>query len=125
MDTAGVLQGAGIAESRAASDPKCKLSISSFLTLPYLLDCLICATNIMIFVLLLQMMCAWESLWVVHLCYGLGRRTEVGIMVFLFFVLFFFLLLIVLSWLIHDSSCVCIIASFLLSLSLVSLTRHY
>ena len=39
MDTAGVLQGAGIAESRAASDLKCKLSISSFLTLPYLHLC--------------------------------------------------------------------------------------
>ena len=26
-------------------DPKCKLSISTFLTLPHLLDCLICTRN--------------------------------------------------------------------------------
>ena len=39
-----------------APDPKCKLSISSFLTLPHLLDCLICTRNTMSIVFLLQMM---------------------------------------------------------------------
>ena len=39
-----------------APDPECKLVISSFLTLPYLLDCLICTGNAMSIVLLLQMM---------------------------------------------------------------------
>ena len=39
----------------ATPDPKCKLIISSFLTLPHLLDCLICTRNAMSIVLLLQM----------------------------------------------------------------------
>ena len=39
-----------------ATDPKCKLIISSFLKLPHLLDCLICTRNAMSIVLLLQMM---------------------------------------------------------------------
>ena len=32
------------------SDPKCKLNISSFVTLPYLLDCLISARNFVFFI---------------------------------------------------------------------------
>ena len=36
-------------------DPKCKLNISSFLTLPHLSDCLICTRNAMSILLLLQM----------------------------------------------------------------------
>ena len=36
-----------------APDPKCKLNISSFLTLPHLLDCLICTRNSVSIVLLL------------------------------------------------------------------------
>ena len=35
-----------------APDPKCKLNISSFLTLPHLLDCLISTRNSVSFVLL-------------------------------------------------------------------------
>ena len=38
------------------SDHKCKLNISSFLTLPHSLDCLICTKNTMSIVLLLQIM---------------------------------------------------------------------
>ena len=38
-----------------APDPKCKLNISSFLTLPHLLDCLICTRNSVSIVLLLRM----------------------------------------------------------------------
>ena len=38
-----------------APDRKCKLNISSFLTLPYPLDCLICAKDIMIIVFLQHM----------------------------------------------------------------------
>ena len=38
-----------------APAPKCKLNISSFLTLPYPLDCLICANDIMIIVSLHMM----------------------------------------------------------------------
>ena len=42
-------------------DPKCKLNISSFLTLRHPLDCLTFAKDIMIIVLLLQMMGGWEG----------------------------------------------------------------
>ena len=48
-------------------DPKCKLIISSFLTLPHLLDCLICVRNAMPIVLLLQMMGGWDRWGVVDL----------------------------------------------------------
>ena len=52
---AGVLQEAGDADSRVP-DTKCKLFITSpFLTLPYLLDCLICTRNAMPIVLLLKL----------------------------------------------------------------------
>ena len=40
----------------AAPDPKCKLNVSSFLTLPHLSDCIICTRNSMSIALLLQMM---------------------------------------------------------------------
>ena len=36
-----------------APDPKCKLNISSFLTLPHLSDCLICTMNSVSIILLL------------------------------------------------------------------------
>ena len=38
------------------ADPKCNLIISTFLTLPHLLVCLICTKNSMSIVFLLQMM---------------------------------------------------------------------
>ena len=37
------------------ADSKCKLYISSFLINPHQLDCLICAKNIMVIVMLLEM----------------------------------------------------------------------
>ena len=40
---------------RSTPDHKCKLDVLSFLTLTHLLDCLICARNLMPLVLLLQM----------------------------------------------------------------------
>ena len=40
----------------SAPDAKCKLNTSSFLTLPHLLDCLICGRNSVSIVLLLKMM---------------------------------------------------------------------
>ena len=43
-----------------APDPKCKLIMSSFLTVPHLLYCLICTRNAMSIVLLLQMMMGWD-----------------------------------------------------------------
>ena len=47
-----------LAES-PAPDPKGKLIIFTFLTLPYLSDCLICTRNVMAILLLLQMMRRW------------------------------------------------------------------
>ena len=46
-----------------APDPKCKLNISSFFTLPHLSDCLICTSNSMSIVLLLQMVEGWDRWW--------------------------------------------------------------
>ena len=43
-----------------APDPKCKLNVSSFLTLPHLSDCLILTSNSVSIVLLLKMMTAWD-----------------------------------------------------------------
>ena len=57
----------GMLTEGPAPDPKCKLIISSFLTLPHLLDCLICVRNAMSIVLLLQMMEGWDKWGVVDL----------------------------------------------------------
>ena len=58
--------------------PKCKLIISLFLTLPHLLDCLVCTRNAMSVVLLLQVLGGWDR-WgvggVVHLNQGVGGET--------------------------------------------------
>ena len=51
----------GILTKGPAPYPKCKLYISSFLTLPHPLECLICAKDIMIIALLLQIMGGWEG----------------------------------------------------------------
>ena len=40
--------------------PKCKLNISSYFTLPHLLDWLICTRNAMPIGLVLEMMCGWD-----------------------------------------------------------------
>ena len=45
IDVDGLLQEAVVLTQGHAPDPKCKLNISSFLTLPHLLDCLICTRN--------------------------------------------------------------------------------
>ena len=45
----------------SAPDSKCKLIMSSFLTLPHLLYCLICTRNTMFIVLLLEMMGEWDK----------------------------------------------------------------
>ena len=55
-----------------APDPKCKLIISLFLTLPHLLDCLICTGNATSIILLLKIVGdgiggGWDRWGVVHL----------------------------------------------------------
>ena len=85
-------------------DPKCELNIISFLTLPHPLHCLICAKDIMVAVLLLQVMEGMGRLGAISFMLGFVWRTGGGYHIFfLFFVLFLLLLLIVLSWLVHDS----------------------
>ena len=44
----------------SAPDPKCKLNISSFITLPHSLVCLICTWNSASIVLLLRKMWEWH-----------------------------------------------------------------
>ena len=51
-----------------APDPKCELNITSFLPLPHPFHCPICSKYIMVAVLLLQVMWAWEGWGVFHLC---------------------------------------------------------
>ena len=104
MDVAGVLQEARDADWRDATDPKCKLNISSFLTLPHSSDCLICSKKVMI-------MCCYCKWWgdgkvgggSFMLRFGEDRRW---VSYFYIFCFVFVLLLIVLSWLVHDSCCV-------------------
>ena len=62
-----------------APDPNCKLNISSFLTLPHLLDCLICTRNSVSIILLLGMMWGWDRWGVVDLYQGMGVGQGVGI----------------------------------------------
>ena len=58
-----------------APDPKCKLIISSFLTLPHLLDCLICTRNAMPIVLLFQMMGGWDRCgWFIYIRVWVGGQ---------------------------------------------------
>ena len=49
-------RGQGVLTQGPTPDPKCELSITSFLTLPHPLHCPICAKDIMVTVLLLQVM---------------------------------------------------------------------
>ena len=67
-------------------DPKCKLNKSSFLTLPYPLECLTYAKDIMIIVLLLHMMGEWEG-WGIYVRVWLkGQGVDIiAFLVFLFF----------------------------------------
>ena len=57
----------GMLTQGPAADPKFQLNITSFLTLPHPLHCPICAKDIMVTVLLLQVMGGWEGWGVVHL----------------------------------------------------------
>ena len=57
-------------------DPKCKLDISSFLTLPHLLDYLICTRKSVSIILLLWMMGEWWG--VVDSYQGVGDGKGAG-----------------------------------------------
>ena len=75
-------------------DTKCKLNISSFLTLPHFLDCLICTRNSVSIILLLWMMGGWDRWGVVASYQGLGGGTGGGYYLLVCFLcLFLFVLL--------------------------------
>ena len=84
----------GMVTQEPAPDPKCKLNISSFLALPHLLDCLICAKNYVSIVLLLWMMGGWDGWGVVNSHQGVGGAGDRGghylIVLFLCFCLLVF-----------------------------------
>ena len=112
-------------------DPKCKLNISSFRTLPNLLDCLICTRNSVPIVLLLWMMGAWDRLGLVDSYWGDGRGTG-GVYYLIACIFYFYLCFCLLDmfclffkWVEHDSCCVSIFVYYLFSLSQVPLTRSY
>ena len=58
--------------------PKCKLNMSSFLTLPHLLDSLICTRNSICIVFLLKMVGGRDRWGVVALPQGVGGETGAG-----------------------------------------------
>ena len=97
INVALVLQEVGDAESGPAADPKCRLIMSSFLTLPDLLDCLICTRNAMSIVLLLQVMGEWDRWGLIDLYEGVVGGTGGGHNLICFFLGFCILLLLVLS----------------------------
>ena len=74
-----------------APDPKCKLNISSFLTLPHFSDCLICTWDAVFIILLLLMMGGWDR-WgggCFISGFGLGDRGWVLSVRFFFCVCFY------------------------------------
>ena len=125
----------GLLTQRPVLDPKCKLIISPFLTLPHLLDCLIFTRNAMSIVLLLQMMGEWARWRVVDLYQDVGGGTGDGyhlmvfVVVFQFFLVFVFCCLTfsvpLFRWLEHDGCCLSFFVFSLLSLSLVPLSMSY
>ena len=108
-------------------DPKCKLNISSFLTLPHLLDCLICTKNSVSIVLLLWMRWRWDRWRLVD-----SYQQGVGIISWGFFLIFIYAFVFLslmcclfFQWVDHDSSCVSFFVYYLFSLSPVPLSRSY
>ena len=127
----------GVLTQGPARDPKCKLNMSSFLTLPHLPDCCICSRTSMALVFLLQMTREWDSWgWMIYNRVWEGRQ-EVGIIVqflFLFLWVFFtcaFVLCSLVSSIpfLSDQSMIAVASVslffYFFSLSLVPLTRSY
>ena len=117
----------GMLTQGTAPDPKCKLNISLFITLPHLLDCLICTRNSVSILLLLWIIRGGDRWGVVDSISGCGWGNRVWV---LSHSLFFFYLCPLMSCLFfkrveHDSCCVCFFVYYLFSLSLVPLTKSY
>ena len=122
----------GILTQGPTPDPKCKLIISPFLSLPHLLDCLICTRNAMSIILLLQLM--GDGLggeWLIYIRVWVGNRGWVSsysfFSVFLYVFVFCCLMFSVLSFrlLEHDGCCVCFFVFTLFSFSLVPLSSSH
>ena len=122
----------GILTQGPTPDPKCKLIISPFLSLPHLLDCLICTRNAMSIILLLQLM--GDGLggeWLIYIRGGVGNRGWVSsysfFSVFLYVFVFCCLMFSVPSFrlLEHDGCCVCFFVFTLFSFSLVPLSSSH
>ena len=77
----------GILTQGPAQDTKCELNITSFLTFPDPLHCPICAKDILVTVLLLQVMGGWVGWGVVH---------------YFFYFLFCFCAVFAVSWPVDD-----------------------
>ena len=77
---------------RVPPDPNCNLIITSFLTLPHLLVCLICTRNAISIVLLFQMMRGWDRLagWLIYIKVWVRGQ---GVVIILQFCFVFFLVL--------------------------------
>ena len=90
MSKTYTLNGTNIICCNILENPKCKLNISSFLTLPHLLGCLICTRNCVSIVLLLGMMEAWDRLgrgeWLINIRVWVGGQGVGIISVFVFFI---------------------------------------
>ena len=113
-----------------APDPKCKLNISWFLTLPHLLNCLICTTNSVSIVLLLWMMGVWHMLgggWFISGCYWGTAGVYYLIVSFFFYLCFCILFSCPVSFFkwVENDSCVYFFVYYLFSLSPVPLTSSY
>ena len=88
----------GMLTQGPASDRKCNLIISSFLTLPHLLDCLICSRNamsIVLYLLIIGELDRWG--WLVYINVRVGGQG-MGIILEFFFL------------------CICILFSHIISL---------
>ena len=122
----------GILTQGPTPDPKCKLIISPFLSLPHLLDCLICTRNAMSIILLLQLM--GDGLggeWLIYIRVWVGNWGWVSsysfFSVFLYVFVFCCLMFSVPSFrlLEHDGCCVCFFVFTLFSFSLVPLSSSH
>ena len=123
----------GMLTQGPSPDPKLKLNISSFIALPYLLDCLISTRNSVSIVLLLWLMVGCDGWGVVDSYQGVGIRTVGGYYLIACYFLIFICAFVFRSlmsclffkWVEHDSCCVFFFVYSLFSLSLVPLTRSY
>ena len=118
----------GMLTQGPAPDPKCKLIISSFLTLPHLLDCLNFTRNAMSIVLSLQILGGWNRWgWLIYIRVWVGGSGWVPSYSF-FSCAFVFVFSHSESLYLDDWSMMAVVCFFvfsLFSLSLVPLTRSY